>query len=442
MDFFDKVFKKSLDETFEDYCHRISSLKEECDLTWNSIANIINGNTGNNYSEDKYRKQEKRYNTTIDKKQDAADLDIKEEVYNNYSDISLTTNYEKGETASKRNIIMDDEQIKDSRELLIAHGFNPDEWTIKSATNSQIYREGLSGNTHAYTSRIVVKPKESIVSIACEVAKELNNYNFQKHSLCKIERKPSGENLVIPLYDLHWGRLPDSAGSSFNIEEEKNRIISHIYKYVEKFKDRFFDEVYLILGQDFLNSSFTGYTSSQSHLQSNAVDFKTMFKTGSELLIEIIEIFRKMSGEVAVIGSLGNHDTSEEIALFELLKAYYRHDEEVYIDADVYPRKYYEIGNACVGFGHADKENKRIFGLMQHEAKDIWARTKSHIFIAGHLHSFSVDNENGVELYRVPTICPLDKWTVEQGYTMNEPKTMAFVFDDEDGLIENHFIFL
>ena len=53
-------FEKLPTESFDEYCHRISALKQEIPLTWQQIADIVNLYCGCNYSEWYYRNKEKR----------------------------------------------------------------------------------------------------------------------------------------------------------------------------------------------------------------------------------------------------------------------------------------------------------------------------------------------------------------------------------------------
>ena len=358
---------------------------------------------------------------------------------------SVSINFDKGETTSQKFIALAPGEVNDPKALLKAHGFDPVKWDVKSVNNMKSRRTSHTGDTEYYSSRILVRPKENTIVGDLE---EIGNYftEFAKTLVkapVEMTQEESKEDLIIPLYDMHWGRLPDEENfEKFDVKAEQDKIVFHVKKYINKFEGRHFNKVYLIVGQDFFNSSFTGFTSSQSHLQSNAIDFRTMFKSGSELLIRIIDMFAETCNDLQVVGSLGNHDTAESFALFQLLDAYYRMDDHITVDNGGAPRKYLDLGNSCVGVGHLDKERDRAFGLMQIEAKEIWAKTKIHVFIAGHLHHFSVDSKQGVEIYRVPSICYHDRWTNEQGYVMNEPKTMCFIFDEKEGLSETHFMYL
>ena len=42
-------------------------------------------------------------------------------------------------------------------------------------------------------------------------------------------------------------------------------------------------KIIYMVGNDYLNSSFTGYTTSQSHMQDNEGTFNTIFKKGTEV---------------------------------------------------------------------------------------------------------------------------------------------------------------
>ena len=355
---------------------------------------------------------------------------------------TIETNFKTGATTSDKVISILPNEINNAETLLKAHGFNSEEFELVSAKNSKWEQGGKDGVRTLYSSRIMVKPRAGIKAYLKDICDYFENYkpNVQLE-YNKYNQKDSKECLVLPLVDFHWGRLPDMENAeTFSLFQVKEMLINNIKTYIKRFENRYFDKVYLIIGQDYFNSSFTGFTSSQSHLQSNAVDVRTMYRTGTELLIDIIDMFAKIGKDIHIVGSLGNHDVSEEIWLFSLLKAYYRNVCNIYVDDTPKPRKYLDIGAACVGVGHLDKEKDRAFGLMQCEAAELWAKAKTRMFLAGHLHHLTVESKQGVELWRIPSPALPDRWTVENGYIQNQPRTMAFIFDYNEGLIENHFV--
>ena len=356
---------------------------------------------------------------------------------------TIETNFSTGTTTSDKVISLLPEEISNAEALLKAHGFNIDEFELISAKNSKWEQGSKNGVRTLYSSKISVKPKAGNISALKDIAEYFKDYktNVEFKPAFKNSITTSAECLVLPLYDFHWGRMPAMEnGEDFSLNDMKKTILTNMFAYVNRFKNRKFDKIYLIVGQDYFNSSFTGYTSSQTHLQSNAVDVRTMYRTGTELLIDIIDIFSNICDNVVVVGSLGNHDVSEEIWLFNLLKAYYRTVPSVTVDESTKPRKYLDLGASCVGVGHLHKEKDRTFGLMQCEAPELWAKSKNRMFIAGHLHHLTVESKHGVELWRIPTLTPPDEWSLESGYVANTPRTMAFIFNYNQGLVENHFV--
>lgn len=357
----------------------------------------------------------------------------------------VETNFKTGATTSDKIIGLLPEEINKAEILLKAHGFNPDEFELVSAKNSKWEQGSKDGLKTLYSSKITIKPRTGIEPVARDLSEYFKDYKGHNiPAFCECEKnscKDSKESLLLPLYDFHWGRLPDvECAEYFSLQEVKRMLMDNITTYIEKFKTRKFKKVYLVVGQDYFNSSSTGYTTSQSHIQSNATDVATMYRTGTELLIDIINSFANVGESIYVIGSLGNHAKFEEMWLFSLLKAYYKDEPRIIVNDGTAPRKYIEYGASCIGLGHLDKEKDRIFGLMQSEVPYKWARTSTHMFIAGHFHHLTVESKQGVELWRVPSPTLPDRWTVEQGYVQNIPRTMAFVFDHEEGLIETHFV--
>jgi hypothetical protein len=356
----------------------------------------------------------------------------------------VETNFTTGTTTSDKVISLLPDEISKADVLLKAHGFNPDEFELISAKNSKWEQGSKEGIRTLYSSKISVKPRSGIKPFLKDICEHFENYRPKVDlEYDYFDWFESNECLVLPLVDFHWGRLPDMEhAENFNLSQIKEMLMENMRTYIRKFANRRFHKIYLVVGQDYFNSSFTGYTSSQTHLQSNATDVRTMYTTGTELLIDIVDLFiqSELCSHVQIVGSLGNHDTSEEFWLFKLLKAYYRNTKMVSVDDSCKPRKYLDLGAACVGVGHLDKEKDKAFGLMQCEVPELWAKAKTRMFIAGHLHHLSVESKQGVEIWRIPSPALPDRWTVESGFVQNQPKTMAFIFDYNEGLIENHYV--
>lgn len=349
-------------------------------------------------------------------------------------------NAEKNTTISDKMVELGDNEINNSDVLLEVHGFNPKQFVLVSAKNSKWQQGTKVGNKTLYSSKITVKPKNPLISELEEIGEYFKNYKSEAKYYKLPYDNASNEYLVLPLYDLHWGRYCSAEiGNLYNREIAKGEILDNVCRYFDRFGNRAFKKIYLMVGQDFFNSSFTGYTTSQAHKQDNDCTFKDMFTSGCELMIDIINIVASR-GAVEVVFMEGNHSRTEEYALGKLIEAYYRNTENVTVDATGKLRKYIDLGATVVGISHGSDEKDRIFGLMQCEAPDLWAKAKSRIWLLGHLHHLSVESKNGVDVYRIPSITNNDEWTIKSGYTTSRRRTMAFIFDENEGLIETHFM--
>ena len=346
-----------------------------------------------------------------------------------------------GNIGSDKLIGMLPDEIKNPDILLKAHGFNPNEFELVSAKNSKWQQGSKVGAKDLYSSKIVVKPIDRLISDK-EIEEHFKNFIPKKYKIYKDkDYNCFGKSLlVIPLMDVHFGRFGSELelGTDYNLDIAKNDIINGLQNYLSKINIKDFGKVLLIIGQDFFNSSSTGYTSSQRHKQDNCCNFRDMFIKGSELLIEIINMFNAYTS-VKVMCIEGNHAREEEIMLFQLLKAWYRNDEDVNIDATPSPRKYFLWGKNLIGSTHGSDEKERIFGLMPQECPTLWGDTDYHCYIVGHLHHYKVEEKNGVDVFVVPALCKNDSWTNKVGYKAKR-RTIAFIFDYNEGLIQQNYI--
>ncbi len=159
-----------------------------------------------------------------------------------------------------------------------------------------------------------------------------------------------------------------------------------------------------------------------------------MFKRGNELLIWAIEHLRKLA-PVEVCYVQGNHDYKMSYFSIELVNAFYRNTENVHVNMDIKPRKYYEFGKCLIGYTHGDKETKkRLLTIMQAEASEMWGRTKYRELHMGHLHSEHVEEFQGFKQRRISSVTTIDRWHSEKGYVGVVRQMQAFVWDRNYGL--------
>lgn len=358
--------------------------------------------------------------------------------------IDLTINKDGTQT---RNALLElsEEETKTPSLLLKAHGYDPKLFELISSKNSMWHQKSNEdGLCTLYASKITVRPRNEI---SLEEVKEIFNNLNRTYSCPKINRyETSGRNecLIINFFDVHFSKLShiSETGENYDYKIAKERISYSIDKYINKYKNRKIDTVIFAIGQDYFNSEPTGNTVGNTR-QDNDSRYSVMFEKGVESLIECVDKLEEaFKCKIIVPLVQGNHSTYTEYYAAQFLKAWYRKDENIQVDADPTPRKYYQFGINLFGFTHNSEEKDRIYYLMQSEAPRMWADTIERTWFTGHLHSEDVKEKCGVYVRQAPTLCGTDAWHKKLGFVNPIKRTQAFVYDKEDGLQDIGYVII
>lgn len=250
-------------------------------------------------------------------------------------------------------------------------------------------------------------------------------------------RKPeaSGKMLEVSVVDLHLGKLAwaPETGENYDTKIAVNRLMSVIYDVIGRTKAMQFDKIIFPVGNDFFNfDDMEGFTT-RGTPQDNDSRWQKLFNTGIEVLIRSIDILATIA-PVEVFCVPGNHDFTKSYYAIKTIWAWYRNDQNVTVNTDPKARKYIEFGNSLIGFTHADKEKKRIFGCMQVEAREAWGRTLYHEWHGAHLHSEQVKEDMGVIVRNLSSVTGTDAFHYESAYVGAIAKSQSFIWDKVNGL--------
>lgn len=433
----------NINDNMKDYLLSFQKIREgiqQGDNTWEDVINLRYKYNMPSLSKDTIRKgvlfydEFNKANCINVNKEESLNIDV-------VSNKEITEINKDGSITSDKIVLLEN---KNTDTLLKSHGFNPLEYELVSAKNSKWQQNSKTGLKNLYSSRITVKPRKIILDPKW-YEEILNNIeiNHKKENPIYNSYSRTGEMLVVAFDDLHWGRFSWEAETAvdYNLEIARKRILNNASKIINKFKNRKFEKIILKLGSDFLNSNSNGVTTAHKNPQDNDGTYKKIFSNGIEILISLIDMFSKVS-PIKVIWINGNHGEMEDFFMSKCLECYYSNDKSVTIDARPIPRKYLEFGTNLIGFMHGDKEKKEnIPNIMACEVPELWAKTSEHVFITGHLHNCreKTFEENGVTVFTVPTIVADDVFTINKGYKAKK-RTMCFVFDRKEGLVETHYI--
>lgn len=343
---------------------------------------------------------------------------------------------------------MSREQAKDEEFLLKAHGYDTELWEIVSARNNiwNVYSK-KDGVQVLYSSKITVKPTKGKLTLKDieEFCMELVKRKPMKPIPLR-EYKPSSQMLEIATFDVHLGKLAwyGETGESYDYKIARQRFLGVIQDFKDRVKGRTFEKVLFPFGQDFFNIDNTQGKTTAGTEQDCDLRWKKLFMKGVEIAIEAIDMLAEL-GPVKVLYVPGNHDNTTSYGAICCLYFKYAGNENVTVDISPKARKYEEFGKCLIGFGHGEKERKRIDKIMQEEAARAWGRTVYREWHLGHLHKESSGGYQMTEEYpglivrRIGAITGTDNWHYESGFVGVVKKAEAFIWDKEEGLKDKMF---
>lgn len=211
----------------------------------------------------------------------------------------------------------------------------------------------------------------------------------------KLIAKPPGDSLqVLPLADLHFGKLSDvhETGWDYCLSETDKVAREGVAGLMGKaagFKPNVF---VLVIGNDILHTDNAKHTSTAGTPQDTSGSIYMMHRFAKRFLIATIEQLAN-HGDVHVIHAPSNHDWVSGTLLADSIGSWFHNHPRVHLGGEfhqsLYPlhRKYLVYGQNLLMFTHGDgaKEGDLPW-LMADEAKEAWGQTTFRYVYAGHVH--------------------------------------------------------
>ncbi len=203
-----------------------------------------------------------------------------------------------------------------------------------------------------------------------------------------------------------------------------------------------FSRILFPFGSDYLHSDNIYNLTTKGTAQPECDAFRNNMLRGEVLAIRMVERLKE-EAPVKVLSVPGNHDFHASMSLGRTLKAYYRNDANVEVDAGPSPFRFHRFGVNLVGFDHgsAIKSGLRLAGLMANETRQTgWADALYCAWHMGHGHRKGTPNpsfmaEQGVSIEYLPSLCPANSWHRNKGLNNQIRGAVAFVWDEKCGPI-------
>ena len=359
----------------------------------------------------------------------------------------------------KQEVYLTQEEAASPSKIMQKMGFDPMLWEVVSCKiingswdvamkmvntevdGKKVIRKSkpLINKNRKYSITLTVKPLGGNITFPqiLSAFRELEPVDLVEYEYIKDTNQNGSYLLELPIMDFHLGKL--SWSGETGKEDYDLKIAEKLWrKTVDDliFKSLAFGNVEKIIfpvGQDFFHFDTPRTTTTAGTQMDSDTRWEKMFVKGIELLVWAIERLRKIA-PVEVLWIPGNHDQMLSYAATVGLSQRYSSIESVTVDLSATPRKYRLFGKNLIGYSHGEKEGKRLEGLMQVEAPELWGKSIFREFHMGHLHTELTKTNNGIIFRRISAITATDSWHVENGFIGSVRQAQAFIWDKELGL--------
>jgi hypothetical protein len=419
-----------LDQELFDACFRKSNNID--DISWDELARKFGYGNGE-ILRNRFKREKKKERLLPLEKIEKEDGEIE---YRETEEIKSD-----GTIISDKLIKICESESKTPKSLLIAHGFDPDLFSMIACKSNMWHGVGASKDGDRlimYQSKLTAKPKSSDQLTFTDIDNFFNNYVNKNYfaSPRKNIGKDGDKILEIDLADIHIGSRAFDKNSSQLIQDNFRYTIENIYDRA-KYKD--LSKIYLIpLGDVFHFDTAKTTTTDGTQLDSNGMIYSEIFDVGASLFIEAIDMLSNLAPlETIYIG--GNHDRTFGYFLIKALEFYYRQDDNIMVDSGHLTRKFRKFGKSLVGFCHGDMPKNNISSWLKTEARKEWGETEYSEIHAAHFHSQNVSEKDGSIVRYLCSMGATDSWHYDKGYVNAVKSTVSFLWDKENGLEEMWF---
>lgn len=245
---------------------------------------------------------------------------------------------------------------------------------------------------------------------------------------------------VISLADHHIGALSwmPETGANYDMaiaEELAAEAMTEILRKVAMWQA---ERIMIIVGNDLMHVDRTvdgkGGSTTKGTIQETDGRWQKMFRVATRVTVAAIDQARTIA-PVEARFKAGNHDTQSLFMLGEVVGAHYRHDASVTVINEPAPRDYVEYGVNAIGVCHGHNEKRAALPLlMATEAPAMWARTVHRHWLTGHNHAEKIvrNDESGVIVHTLPSLCAPDGWHIEKGYH-HARSSVAIIYHHDTG---------
>lgn len=303
------------------------------------------------------------------------------------------------------------------KQLLEDAGINSDDWEVVGARISTWDAPGKDEKSKSV--RLTVSKKKIDDQIRYEqLAEDIKKIEPLKLDIHRQEGK--GLNLVIPLFDMHFG-----TSDIEYYKETLENIISHLEKNI-------YNNVLIISGGDILDSNNTRSTTA-SGTQLEQTDIQKAWLDAFQFFSTIIKKAYKKSRNLKISYVYGNHDEFSGLSLNLALEKYFEKFDIAFDISNETPFKAELLDEVMICFTHGHKSNVKKYPLIFATSyPEYWSKSKLRECFTGHFHYERTSEDYGIVLRQTSQKGRLDKWSANEGFITTHKRMQIYEYTRDE----------
>lgn len=333
---------------------------------------------------------------------------------------SVTRNAD-GSAVANKVLAADNPQDLSDTDLLNLFGYNPDYFKLDSFKYSAWGKDKETGQP-LISASVKVSPitqdvtTDKFIDVINNEVQPVQPVNVKRD----IETRNLDENLIIPLFDLHFG-ITDIETAYVYLLNLQDMIQHNNYRHI-----------LIVFGGDVFHSDFMTKTQTAKNTQLDHVDNVKALQDATSFFDDLIRSVHSHADNVDVISIGGNHDYDKQYLWMYAMSIKWQKFANFHLTTGT--RQYFQIGHVMLAVLHGDQALNKIANLMSTEEPKMWADSTARVALSGHFHKNLIrqvgSNDDGVMLYQCSTIKPNDKYELDKGFTMSGHRLEVFTLND------------
>lgn len=249
--------------------------------------------------------------------------------------------------------------------------------------------------------------------------------------------------LVINPADIHIGKYCSvkETGEAYDRMIAISRVVEGVEGLIQKAKGFKVDRILFCIGNDILHVDNVYNKTTKGTPQDVDGKWWEHFEVALQLYVRCVERLREVA-PVDCVHSMSNHDYQSGFHLAHALKAWFRKDKSVTVDASARYRKYYVYGNNLIGLEHGDGAKMDNLPLiMANDEPKNWADTTYRYWYLHHMHHKikykwrDAKDFIGVTVEYLRSPSAADSWHARKGYVGTPTAVEAFIHSKGRGQV-------